>query len=382
MTDSPVGPLPPWQRVLAAALRAAYAWSVRHEQSMAMHEVARMTGVVMAAHGPGVGPVTPREFATALHGRLGLLPAIADCDDEAISHAVLLSEGRLTDVAYDLACEYAAPLGEAIDKAAWLPTWTVMRAEQIQLAAYQAMSETGRQEDYVASRKFLIEHPAAASQAELSETISERGVQLAPGGYQPIPTDQVHRVGAGPGWWWPCPTCRWPMAVTGSRVRCRYRPHATSYRITPDSRSSARPRLTRVDSGPRVAMPVARPTADAVCVETGIWRYVVVPGASELRLYEALAKLGASVQLWPEHDDYDLLVTVGTAKHRVDLKEYQSVRRLLAKLRGAPPGVEIVLPDTHEHQLVVLKDALPRVVRVTTERRFVARIRKQLKENS
>ncbi|MDQ3578799.1 MAG: hypothetical protein M3443_14660 [Actinomycetota bacterium] len=76
MTDSLVGPLAPWERVVIAALRAAYAWSVRLADHRAMHEVARMTGVVMAEHGPGIGPVTPREFADALHGELGALSAL------------------------------------------------------------------------------------------------------------------------------------------------------------------------------------------------------------------------------------------------------------------------------------------------------------------
>ncbi|WFF08715.1 hypothetical protein O7622_09255 [Micromonospora sp. WMMD1076] len=398
MTGPVVGPPAPWEQVLAAVLRAAYAWSVRHTGAAAVKEVARMTGVLMAAHGPGVGPVTPGELAEALHRRLGLLPAIADCDDREISDAILLADDCLTDQAYDLACEYAGPLGAAIDKGSRLPSWTMMRAEQIQAAAREAMAESGRQQDYVASRRFLIEHPAATSRAELRELLSVAGVSLPPGGYQAIPAEQRHRARDGVDWWWPCPICRWPMAVTGDRVRCRYRPHTASYRIArtpwarsrsrpgvapetgPRSRHRIRPVLTRTDPGPRVAMPAAQPAADAVCVETGIWRFVVVPGASELRLYRKLTRLGAAVELWPDLDAYDLLVTVGSMAYKIDLKEYRSTRRLLEKLRDARPDVEILLPDTHDRQLGVLQDALPRAVRVTTERRFVSRIRNQLKE--
>ncbi|MEV0675978.1 hypothetical protein AB0I60_05580 [Actinosynnema sp. NPDC050436] len=381
MTHSIVGPPTSWERALIASLRAAYAWSVRSSERRAMHEVARMTGVVMAAHGPGVGPVTPREFAKALHGRLGLLPAIADCGDEEIADAVLLSGDCLTDVAFDLACEYAAPLGEAIDKATWMPSWTRMRAEQIQQATYSAMIGSGKQEVYVDSRKFLIEHPAVPSEADLQELVASTGALLAPNGYQPIPSDQIHHVGGGTTWWWACPTCRWPMAVTGNRVRCRYRPHTASYKIVSGAKASARPSLDRIDSGPRVATPVAQPGADAVCVETGIWRFIVVPGATELRLYRELTKLGAAVALWPDLDDYDLLVAVGITEHKVDVKEYRSARRLVDNLRGARSSIEVLLPDTHEYQFAILKDALPKSIRVTTERRFLARVRKQLKEH-
>lgn len=404
MTEPLVGPPAPWRQVLAAALRAAYAWSSRRTRSTAMREVARMTGVVMAAHGPGAGPVTPGELVEVLHGRLGRLPALADCADPVISDAVLLMEGRLTDDAYDLAGEYAAPLGAAIVQEAWLPSWTTMRAEQIQKATHEALTASGGQHEYVVSRRFLIEHPAA-SRAELSELVSRTGANLPASGYQPIPADQRH-PGGDTDWWWPCPTCRWPMAVTADQVRCRYRPHAASYQIAPPprtrgsgraarsrsapeprtsraARNPTRPALTRVGPGPRVAMPVPRPAVDAVCVETGIWRFVVVPGASELRLHRKLTALGAAVELWPELDAYDLLVTVGsTITHKIDVKEYRSPRRLVEHLREARPAAEILLPDTHAHQLAALRDALPATLRVTTEQQFVARIRKQLKEST
>ncbi|MFE3383412.1 hypothetical protein ACFXMP_46875, partial [Streptomyces anulatus] len=88
-------------RVVAAALRAAYAWTVRRHQNDAMREVARMTGVVMEAHGPGLGPTTPLDFIESLRKRLGLMPVLARNADEAIARTVLLDgEDRLTAEAY------------------------------------------------------------------------------------------------------------------------------------------------------------------------------------------------------------------------------------------------------------------------------------------
>lgn len=61
----------PLDRTVTAAIRAGYAWSVRRYQPRAWREVARMTGVIMRAAGPGVGPVTPTELVALLRCRLG-----------------------------------------------------------------------------------------------------------------------------------------------------------------------------------------------------------------------------------------------------------------------------------------------------------------------
>jgi hypothetical protein len=63
-------------RVVTAAVRAAFAWSAGDRDVRAFREIARMTGVVMEALGPGQGPVTPGELVTALQRPLGeILPA-------------------------------------------------------------------------------------------------------------------------------------------------------------------------------------------------------------------------------------------------------------------------------------------------------------------
>ena len=106
--------------VLVAALRAAYAWSVRRERPKeAMPEICRMTAVVMAAFGPGRGPTTPGDFVAALRGKdLGTLLSDAREIDAAVSAAMLLTEdGQLTDAAYDLAAELVVPLGVPSDDA-------------------------------------------------------------------------------------------------------------------------------------------------------------------------------------------------------------------------------------------------------------------------
>ncbi|CAM5571232.1 MULTISPECIES: restriction endonuclease-related protein [Streptomyces] len=366
-------------RVVAAALRAAYAWTVRHRRSGAMREVARMTGVVMEAHGPGRGPTTPLDLVGCLRRRLGLLPALAEGTDEEIAQVVLLgNDDRLTSDAHDLACEYALPVGGPSDSAQWMPTWTRMHTDQIRSMTFNALIQGNGQESYVASRRFLIEHPAG-SLAELRDLVSETGVRLPPRGYTDIPAGHVHHSAGGDAWWWPCPTCRWPMEVAGTTVRCQYRPHAAVYQLTEGRSGGSRPLLSRIDEGrPRVAKPVARPAAGSRCVDPGVWRFVVVPGASEIRLKQCLERLGATVQLWPELDRYDLHVRAGGEEFRVDLKEYRSVHRLIADLRAKPPSARVLLPKTHEHQLGTLQTVLPSLL-ITTETKFCTEVRRALR---
>jgi hypothetical protein len=366
-------------RVVAAALRAAYAWTVRRDHGDAMREVARMTGVVMEAHGPGCGPTTPLALITCLRQRLGSLPALATSPDDAITEAVLLDcEDRLTSDAYTLACEYALHVGGSSEPASWMPSWTWMRVEDIRNKTFTALTESNDQATYVASRRFLIEHPAG-SLRELGELVSDAGLRLPARGYGVIPADHVHRPPGGEGWWWPCPVCRWPMEVAGTTVRCRYRPHAAVYHLTEGRSATARPTVNRVDEGrPRFARPAARPAADARCLELGIWRFVVVPGASELGLANRLEELGATVQLWPRLDRYDLYVRAGGTEFKIDVKEYGSPHRLIADLRASPPSARVLLPRTHEHQLETLRTALPSL-RVITETKFITEVRRALR---
>jgi len=363
-------------RVVAAGLRAAYAWTVRRERPDAMREVARMTGVVMEAHGPGRGPMTPLDLIASLRVPLGRIPAVEDTNDDVISQVVLLDEeDRLTSDAYDLACEYALPVGGLPEWDQWMPRWTWMRADQIRGETFIALIEGNGQDNYVASRRFLIENPAG-SLAELSERISETGARPPRRGYTEIPADQLHRSPGGD-WWWPCPACGWPMAVSGRKVRCRYRPHAAVYELSEGKKETSRPTLHQIDEGPRVTRPVARPGDGSRCLEFGVWRFVVVPGVSELRVMRKVEKEGAAVRLWPEFDEYDLLVLAGDDEFKIDVKEYQSVHRLIADLRAKPPRARVLLPKTHESQIETLTTALPSL-RVVSETKFYTEVKRAL----
>jgi hypothetical protein len=95
-------------QLVTAALRAGYAWSVRHDEVRAWRELAAMTGVVMNALGPGNGPVTPVALVAALRVPLGgLLPPLPDGAVEEVDRLVVLDGDTLTDAASEVGCDCA-----------------------------------------------------------------------------------------------------------------------------------------------------------------------------------------------------------------------------------------------------------------------------------
>jgi hypothetical protein len=356
-------------RVITAAVRAAYAWSVRQSEPRAQREVARMLGVVMEAVGPGRGPVTTAEFINALQRPLGeLLLADGQSSQDTIGAAVLLDgDGRLTDDALEVAGEHVAEVLASADPASgWLPSWTWMRAEQVERRAFDRLLEAGDAGAYVASRRVLVERPAGTERQVLDDLDRLGGRPTAP--YGPISPDQRLDAGSsGEGWWWPCPVCRWPMRVRETSVACTYSPHRALYLI--DLRKGGAPRLVaRGELAPRQGPgrgvpppPAALALEGAVSVERAVWRYIVVPGVTEVGLYERLrAVAGTHVELWPHKDLYDLHVEAGGQQWKVDVKEYRSPTRLITALQERPPAADVVvLPDSHDWQRQTVKAALP-----------------------
>ena len=79
---------------------------------------------------------------------------------------VVLLDGddRLTDGAMDIACDYNQVLFHGRDPASdWLPGWAWQRGEQVERLLFQSLIQSGGQDAYVASRRFVIERPAGAS---------------------------------------------------------------------------------------------------------------------------------------------------------------------------------------------------------------------------
>jgi len=66
--------------------------------------------------------------------------------------------------------------------------------------------------------------------------------------------------------------------------------------------------------------------------------FVASPGRAELRLRDALLRLGADVELWPNFDAYDLrIVFPGDDVWAVDVKDWSNPVRLARRLHRIPP---------------------------------------------
>jgi hypothetical protein len=362
--------------VTTAALRAAVAWSRRAGEPCAWREVARMTGVIMGASGPGAGPVTPSALLAFLRRPLGeLLSAVGE--PSPFDGVVLLDgEDRLTDAAMDIACDDNYVLFQGRDPASdWLPGWAWQRREQVERQLFHGLVQTGSQRAYEASRRFVIERPAGELRALTDErTTAEKytGARLV-ANPQTLPPDRVCRFGRGDAdeCWWPCPVCGWPMRVQAPVVSCTYNPHQALFRIASQPPGGA-PVLVQA-SPARLRVPEARSVEGNGCVAVAVWRFVTVPGISEVLLEKRLLGIpGVGVQMWPVRDAYDLLVTApGGQTWRVDVKDHVSPARIAAN----PPSAEyIVVPAYRKGQVNQLRRMLPST-HVRTIDKFVSEVR-------
>ncbi|SBT47015.1 restriction endonuclease-related protein [Micromonospora narathiwatensis] len=368
-------------RITSAALRAAYAWSVRDRELRAFDEVARMTGVVMFELGPGRGPVAPLDLVRCLRRPLGaLLPPIQDGDDGrygiGVDEVVLLDGGDvLADAAYEIGSDYVREVISGLDPGRdWLPSWSWMRANDVENELFARLIGTADEAAYRTARQFLVECPAGREHLLAEECNRRQANRVAR--YVPVTEGQSYRCGERR-WWWPCRVCGWPMDVRGQMVRCRYPYHTATYQVT--DRGKGGPGLIAVDrrlpAGVGRGLPERYDADGAVQVEEPVWRFVVVPGATELRLARLLTEAGATVRLYPGCDRYDLDIVVGDRRWDVDVKEHATVEGLLRHIgENQPSARHIVLPDTHAGQVHAVREALPTYT-ILTEGQLVSQVK-------
>jgi transcriptional regulator with XRE-family HTH domain len=92
-------------------------------------------------------------------------------------------------------------------------------------------------------------------------------------------------------------------------------------------------------------------------VTPGVYRYGTLPGIGEIQLAEQLTQLGVRVTLWPEIDEYDLLVEFGRKlRWAIDLKDWSYLdEERLSRVQPCFDTQEtfVVFPDEREEALRV-----------------------------
>lgn len=101
---------------------------------------------------------------------------------------------------------------------------------------------------------------------------------------------------------------------------------------------------------------ITRDKAEAIKVVTpGIHRYGTIPGIWEIHLAEELSKLGVRVTLWPQIDEFDLLVEFSRKLHwAIDVKDWSYLdeeRLQKVQYRSDTKETFIVFPDSREREL-------------------------------
>ena len=140
-------------------------------------------------------------------------------------------------------------------------------------------------------------------------------------------------------------------------MSCAYSPHQAVFRITGTGRPAGKPILVKT-SAARLRVPDAQPPAGSTCVDQAVWRFVTVPGISEVLLERRLRAIpGVGVQMWPVRDAYDLLVTAPDGHPwRVDVKDHVAP----AGIAADPPAAEyVVVPAYRKGQVSQLRRMLP-----------------------
>jgi len=143
------------------------------------------------------------------------------------------------------------------------------------------------------------------------------------------------------------------------RVRCEGPASRGIAYTTRPAEWPGRPVLAAAGKG---AVPVeGQPaTADHLAVSRSVWRYLTLPGIVETDLRDHALRLGTEVVMWPNLDEFDLLIRLDRKSWRIDAKAWAPRLRSRRLLAGDPPGqrLEIVIPDHQRPTCSALNDMI------------------------
>lgn len=152
--------------------------------------------------------------------------------------------------------------------------------------------------------------------------------------------------------YFPCPVCYWPMKRHENRFQCsgsRCFSRGAQFSFVED-------RLSPLGD---LKAPTPE-SADAMLrLKHGFWRYTLLPGLIELDLKLRLEQLdGVRVLLWPNLDQYDLLVQIGEGKLKIDIKDWVNALALAKAINNDlnTQALIYVVPDDRRNQVRILQE--------------------------
>ena len=331
-----------------------------------------MFGVLLRFLPTGEGPRDPTEMVANLRQPLrewvpiewSRLPA------EAGSFPILDGDDELTAEAVEYGSDYTEALFEDHEALSdWIPRWAAQTVERVERKVYQVLKAAG-QEEYVATRQMLIEVPAGI-RSTIRDEYNARSA-LRSEAYVPLPPDQQFQAGSGH-WYVPCPECRWPMHVRGALLRCRFPQHHGQFEITSMVGSEGTPAVT----GPVDVVPLD--ATEVLALHYAVWRYITIPGITEVALMRWLTKHpGVTIERWPHKDRWDITAQIGDVRLHVDLKDVRYPSQVAMKL---PHARYVVVPDYRAWQIPQFKRSLPKEKYTPcTVRTFKLIVKKALEE--
>ncbi len=269
-------------------------------------------GVLAAMHSP-LHPLSFAKFRAGLYGDIAeLLPPQVPAGVFG-GQAPIDEFGDLNYELYDLLDEHGrAALKIADDGKSGtgrLPSWFNVQEELTENEVNRRLRQKKDEAFYVEQRANLILHPAGDA-AQLRRKIHQSLHEF----YQDIPTSHSHQ-----GWWFPCPACQWPMAVSAKgpnkpvAVHCDDGEHAlrgARYilrsgelpQLVPVNPSPDLPKEQRV-LRPELNAPTARNTANCKRLVRKVWRNITIPGIPEIGLDRELRQRGISSRPVPTPGD-------------------------------------------------------------------------------
>lgn len=302
------------------------------------HALIAALGVLQATYRDRRSMLSMEAFRRGLHGPLGaLLPE--DIRAGALADVTLLDDDQLNAEAMDVGIEHLVPQQALAEH--W--PWARLLSEQHERKTYETLRRLSA-DDYVRARRLLVTS-ASGEVGALRRTWDRLGSLDF---YEPIEEQRWRQIR---GFWFACPCCAWPMRVSrkGPLFDVRCEAHSRDgYFYTADGDLDTRG-VPHLEATGRRDPPTPTPaTGDHLALKRAVWRYVTLPGLMELDLEVKACELGATVEMWPHKDRFDLRIELAGHLWKVDAKVWASVTKLSDALSDdapAEPGLLIVIPD-------------------------------------